>query len=288
MEGRTEERDGRPAGNRAKVDCVDSAPGVKDSLLDPRDFLARVERAGASAGFRLEPFGEIAGLPLLALTRRTPGPRPRIYLSAGIHGDEPAAPLALLHLLERGGFDASAVWFLCPLLNPLGFVRGTRENADGVDLNRDYKDPSTTEVRAHTRWLERQPPFDLAICLHEDWEARGFYLYELNRHQVRSHARSVLAAVAPVCPIDTSPVIDGRPVDEPGIIRPVADPVLRDRWPEAIYLQSHHSELGYTLETPSALPLAHRRSAHEAAVERLIASALAVWREARRQTGGRT
>lgn len=267
---------------------MDSAPGVKDSLLDPGAYLAHVERAAGAAGFRLEPYGAIAAHPLLALTRRTPGPRPRIYVSAGIHGDEPAAPLALLRLLERGVFDASAVWFLCPLLNPLGFVRGTRENADGIDLNRDYREPSTLEIRAHTRWLERQPPFDLAICLHEDWEARGFYLYELNRHQVRSHARSVLEAVAPVCPIDPSPIIDGRPVDEPGIIRPVADPVLRDRWPEAIYLQSHHSELGYTLETPSALPLAQRVQAHGAAVERLIAATVTAWRETRPQTGTQT
>ncbi len=267
---------------------MDSAPGVKDSLLDPRAYLAQVERAGAAAGFRLEPYGDHGGLPLLALTRRTPGPRPRIYISSGIHGDEPAAPLALLRLLERGVFDRSAVWFLCPLLNPLGFVRGTRENAEGVDLNRDYKDPSTAEIRAHTRWLERQPPFDLAICLHEDWEARGFYLYELNRHQIGSHARAVLEVVAPVCPIDSSPIIDGRRVDEPGIIRPVADPVLRDRWPEAIYLQSHHSELGCTLETPSALPPAQRIRAHEVAVERLIAATVAAWHVTRKPLGAQT
>ena len=30
------------------------------------------------------------------------------------------------------------------------------------------------------RWLARQPNFDLAVCVHEDWESVGFYLYELN------------------------------------------------------------------------------------------------------------
>jgi murein tripeptide amidase MpaA len=72
-------------------------------------------------------------------------------------------------LLERGFFDARAVWFLCPLLNPVGLAHGTRENAGGLDLNRDYLHPASTEVRAHTAWLQRQPRFDLALILHEDW-----------------------------------------------------------------------------------------------------------------------
>ena len=103
--------------------------------LDPPALAVRFESAGRVAGFRTEHFGEADGCPLFALTKRTPGPRPRIYLSAGIHGDEPAPPLALLELIEAGVFDARANWFLCPLLNPAGFLRATRENAEaGSDL----------------------------------------------------------------------------------------------------------------------------------------------------------
>jgi protein MpaA len=245
---------------------VHSPAPVKDSVLEPREFIARFEAASGRAGFRPEQFGEVEGVPLVAFTHRTPGPRPRIYLSAGIHGDEPAPPLALLELLERGVFDARAVWFLCPLLNPLGFLRRTRENPAGVDLNRDYKSRLSAEIRAHTRWLEKQPPLDLAICLHEDWEAHGFYVYELNPTGQPSLAHAMLGAVAPVCPIETASVIDGRPIAETGIIRPVADPALRELWPESIYLQAQHGRLGYTIETPSALPLRQRRAALVAAV----------------------
>ena len=70
---------------------------------------SKFEAAGAKAGFRREVFGEAGGCPLLALTRRTPGPRPRIYFSAGIHGDEPAPVLALLSLIESGEFGDRAV-----------------------------------------------------------------------------------------------------------------------------------------------------------------------------------
>lgn len=235
-------------------------------VIDPPEFLARFEATARARGFRLERYGEVRGVPLVAATRRTPGPRPRIYLSAGIHGDEPAPPLALLELLERGVFDARAVWLLCPLLNPVGFVCRTRENGEGLDLNRDYKTLRSLEIQAHARWLQRQPNFTTAFCLHEDWEAHGFYLYELNPAARRSLASAMIQAVAPICPIETAAVIDGRTTDERGIIRPIADPLLRDPWPESIYLRAHHTQLSYTLETPSSFPLAQRVAALTTAI----------------------
>jgi len=247
---------------------VDSPSPVKDSrpaALDPLAVAARLAAAARAAGCDVEAFGAAAGCPLLALTRRTPGPRPRIYLSAGIHGDEPAGPLALLEMIEAGVFDARAVWFICPLLNPAGFLRGARENAAGVDLNRDYRNTRSLEIRAHVAWLSRQPNFDAAFCVHEDWEAKGYYLYEQNPLGRPSLAAAMLAAAAPSCPTDPSPLIDDREAVG-GIIRPVGDPWARELWPEAIYLRAHHTTLGYTIESPSAFPLPRRVAAHRAAL----------------------
>ncbi|MES1167187.1 MAG: M14 family metallocarboxypeptidase [Pseudomonadota bacterium] len=246
-------------------------PPVKNSSIENVTALVRrLAEAGRGRGFREEAFGEVEGCPLLALTKRTPGPRPRIYLSAGMHGDEPAPPEAILSLLERGVLDDRATWFLCPLLNPAGLARSTRENAGGLDLNRDYKDLRSAEIQAHAAWLRRQPNFDLTLCLHEDWESTGFYLYELNPTHRPSLAGVMIVAAAKVCPIDPSPLIDGREA-QGGIIRPAGDPLLRETWPEAIYLRAHHTTLGYTLETPSAFPLAQRIATHRAAVESAIA-----------------
>jgi len=232
--------------------------------LDPAPFSALFASAAQAAGFRPEPFGEINGHALTAYTKRTAGPRPRVYFSAGIHGDEPAPPWALLRLLQNGCFDDRCTWFLCPLLNPTGFVGQTRENFAGNDLNRDYKQPITTEARAHVRWLEGQPGFDLTICLHEDWEAQGFYLYELNPLNRPSLAPAMIKAAQTHGPIETASVIDGRPIAEPGIIRPISDPLLRENWPEAIYLRNRHGTLNYTVETPSAWPLEQRIAVHGA------------------------
>jgi predicted deacylase len=226
--------------------------------LDPTEFLPRFAAAARRAGFGEKTYGEINGHALKAFTRRTPGIRPRVYVSTGMHGDEPAPPHALLQLLEEGFFDDRCTWFLCPLLNPTGFALRTRENFNGVDLNRDYKSLAAVEVQAHVAWLRTQPRFDLVICGHEDWEARGFYLYELNLAQDPSLAPAMVTAAAALGPIETAAVIDGRESAAPGIIRPVSDPLLRDTWPEALYLAYKHSHLNYTTETASAQPMAQR------------------------------
>jgi hypothetical protein len=242
---------------------------VKAAPIDPLALASQFESAGVKVGFRAEPFGAAGPYPLLALTRRAPGIRPRIYLSAGIHGDEPAAPLALASLLESGEFDDRATWFLCPILNPEGTARGVRENANGLDLNRDYRHLESGEVRAHVRWLERQPNFDVAISVHEDWESTGFYLYELNPDRRPSLAEPMIAAVGTACPIDLSPLIEGREA-KGGIIRPLLDPLAREKWPESIYLQAHHTRLSYTIESPSALALEVRIAALKTALRTAI------------------
>jgi murein peptide amidase A len=240
---------------------------VKACSLDPALFARRFVETAQMRGFRAEPFAEIAGVTLSGYTKRASGMRPRIYISSGIHGDEPAAPLALLSMLEAGLFDERATWFLCPLLNPTGFVRGTRENADGLDLNRDYLDLRSAEVSGHVDWLRRQPAFDLVFCLHEDWETQGFYLYELNTSPLPSLADDMIAAASLHMPIETAAVIDGRESCAPGIIRPASDPLLRETWPEAIYLRAKHCQLNYTLESASMLPGDQRIATLMAAVQ---------------------
>ncbi|NDD39943.1 MAG: DUF2817 domain-containing protein [Verrucomicrobia bacterium] len=129
---------------------------------------------------------EVASIPfdgggeLLTFRRPHPGAQRNVYLSTGIHGDEPAGPLAVQRLLEENCWPANMNLFLCPCLNPTGFPDNRRENLHGKDLNRDYKHFETAEARAHVAWLAQQPAFDVAFCLHEDWESNGFYLYELN------------------------------------------------------------------------------------------------------------
>lgn len=235
--------------------------------IDIRDVLHHAGAAARAAGWREDRLPCVTGLDLPVYTRpplEAAAWTPRIYLSTGIHGDEPAGPLAALDLLRDARLAPHAWLWLLPCLNPTGFPRNSRLSAQGIDLNRDYRRPQSAEIQAHVAWLQRQPMFDLTLCLHEDWEAAGFYLYELNPSGLPSLAEPVIEAVRDLCPIDASPEIDGREA-RGGIIRPSIDPVERPEWPEALFLLQHKTRLSYTLESPSDFPLEGRTRALVAA-----------------------
>lgn len=199
------------------------------------------------------------------------GSGPPVYLSAGIHGDEPAGPLALLALMEEGFFPDGRHFIVCPALNPSGLALGTRENAEGKDLNRDYLKRSSVETEVHARWLDEKPLPGLFISLHEDWETSGFYLYEINLGADRPHrVAALLAAVEEIFPPESGPEIDGHEVRAAGWIFHACEADLPDEWPEAIHLAKRGCPLSYTLETPSCARLGDRVAAHLAAVRSLL------------------
>src|SRR5215475_11234963 len=107
--------------------------------------LADCVAAGRAHGWFVQELSLRPKANLLALTRSAAG-QPhlrsaaatsqisRIYISAGIHGDEPAGPLAARQLLEDNAWPADVSLWLLPCLNPTGFQFHRRENSDGIDL----------------------------------------------------------------------------------------------------------------------------------------------------------
>ena len=242
--------------------------GYFGEKINIKAILTDCVSAARTHGWAVEEIQAGPRLELLALTRirspnqlsQTTSHPPRIYISAGIHGDEPAGPLAVRQLLQNNQWPTNLNIWLCPCLNPAGFVLNRRENAEGADLNRQYLQPTAPETIAHIGWLERQPGFDLALCLHEDWESHGFYVYELNPDNRPSLAEAIVRRVAEVCPIDRSEMIEGRPARD-GIISPSTDPRSRPQWPEAFFLLTCKTRQTYTLEAPSDFPVAARVAA---------------------------
>ena len=240
--------------------------GYHGETIAIQRVLADTDRVAERHGWEQTALGCPGEFPVRVLRRPAPEGSPRLYVSAGIHGDEPAGPLAALRLLEDNDWPANVAVCLFPCLNPEGFTVNRREHASGRDLNRDYRQPVTAEIRAHTAWLEREAAFDLCLCLHEDWEAHGFYLYELNPDGRPSMAGEMVEAAAKVCPVDLHEVIEGRAA-KGGIILPKIVPADRPDWPEAFYLIQHLTRLSYTLEAPSDFPLPIRVAALVAATK---------------------
>ena len=90
-----------------------------------------------------------------------------VFIDCSIHGDEVTGVDAGLRLLRRLAFghDASTerilrndVILINACANPDGRVAGTRENANGFDLNRDFVTQSQPETRAIVGLLEKWHP----------------------------------------------------------------------------------------------------------------------------------
>ncbi len=221
--------------------------------------------AASAHGFVPSVLCETGAGPLVVWHRAGSGPT--VYLSAGIHGDEPAGLLALLKLMQDGFFESDTNWAICPCINPTGLALGSRNSHCGNDLNRDYLTRKTAEITAHATWLHSMPPPDLFLSLHEDFEVENFYLYEINQGPDAPHvARSILAAVRPWYLPEPGPTIDNHVPREAGWIFHEPEPDESHGWPEAIFLAKHGCPLSYTFETPSRSDLASRTSAHCAAV----------------------
>ncbi|MDQ8189748.1 M14 family metallopeptidase [Roseibacillus persicicus] len=239
--------------------------------LNLQDYLARTAAMASDRGFRKE----LIGPEIPAFSREGEGPV--VLLSSGIHGDEPAGPLASLAFLESGP-STDFHWLLTPCLNPSGLTLGTREDASGRDLNRDYQLFASPETAAHRAWLDDQPVPDLFISLHEDYDATGFYFYEIQLAGHPSVRDAIFEKVRPHLSIEPGPIIDGRESSGDGWFFRENLPDLTEfselegGFPEALYLSQKGCPLSLTFETPTnAEPLEARVAGHLAAIEATLA-----------------
>ncbi len=104
----------------------------------------------------------------------------RVVAIGAMHGNEQQTPRPLLHLRDHQPITGVNLWVI-PVMNPDGLRRGSRKNARGVDLNRNFpagwraldgnyesgpRPRSEPETRAVLRFLRRVNP-DRMISLHQ-------------------------------------------------------------------------------------------------------------------------
>jgi hypothetical protein len=147
----------------------------------------RVEMFGRSEEGRDLPLLVIGDPPAATPPARTDARVPVVFVMANIHAGEVEGKEAVLHLARRltvGDLQPllrSAVWLFAPIYNadgnervsldnrteqygPIGGV-GTRENARGLDLNRDFMKLESSEARALVSLFTRWDP-DVIVDLH--------------------------------------------------------------------------------------------------------------------------
>lgn len=94
--------------------------------------------AGVPAGAEAVEFGRSSEGRPIGLTIRGPeDARARVLVVGSVHGDEPAG-LVVTRRLKRNKPPPGVRFAIVGALNPDGLVRRTRQNARGVDLNRNF------------------------------------------------------------------------------------------------------------------------------------------------------
>lgn len=186
---------------------------------------------------------------------------PVVYLSAGVHGDEPGATAGLLAWAQRNVTRLAREPFLIfPCLNPHGLLTNTRMDQRGLDLNRRFHLADDPVCGAWRRVLTGRA-MRLAVCLHEDYDAHGLYVYELSRRP-GDWGRDLLRRCADKhLPVDNRARIDGRAARE-GVIQRKKSPRGLPGLPEAVAVYELGCPLSLTFETPSEFALDARARAH--------------------------
>ncbi len=214
-------------------------------------------------------FAGADGFPVFALEprRRCEG-APALYLSAGIHGDEPAATEALVTWAAKRSSALNRCEFLIfPCLNPWGLRHNNRHDANGRDLNRGYHRRDVPVITAQKALL-RGRKFDAALMLHEDFDGHGVYIYEIpGPHPC--WGEQLLAAAAKHLPRESRSTVEGRRCRK-GLIRPRVIPRNLPGHPEALFLASTHTQRSLTFETPSEFSMGARVCAHCAVLDAVL------------------
>jgi hypothetical protein len=226
---------------------------MDDILLNSYVGLTAAWRAlRGETGLRLREIACVGAPRTLLLADLGDSRLPAVSISAGVHGDEPAGVWALLSLVRDRLLDPRFAYRLWPCTNPTGFAAGTRTNAEGTDVNRSFGRGGGSPEAKGILTANRDRTFELAIDLHEDHEADGFYLYETGSSGWRSRfARPVTAAVGAA----------GFPMQEftPGFeLGPPGSERAQTRLPGAVVVDAEREAPYFGAELPLGIVLVRR------------------------------
>lgn len=241
------------------------------------DELVRAWKALRSRGVAVREVACVGAPRTLLCAEFGPNGAPAVTLAAGIHGDEPAGPWALLELVRDGELDPAYAYRIWPCTNPSGYAAGTRANEQGADVNRSFeRGGSTPEARAIVT-ASRDRRFVLSLDLHEDMDADGFYCYEYGTQEI-GHA--VIAALDArgfaVARLGSDfdlgvPFAPAHVRFERGRVLPdtQAESLRRAAWSYTLFMR-HRARWALTFETPARRPWETRLGMHRTAVTAAI------------------
>jgi protein MpaA len=232
---------------------------------DYRFLVQRWKDLARKSGLKILAFTKAGGHSIYVVASASQKLEPAIYISAGVHGDEPAPPWGLLEWAEEN-VDLLKLrpFILYPCLNPHGLINNTRVDQRGVDINRTFHDEGEPLISAWRQTFMKQS-LHIGIHLHEDYDAQGIYAYELNQTDTL-HGHKILADCSGIIPIDQRGKMDGRKANG-GLINRRKIPTDLPGYPEAIALYHLGAPITLTFESPSEFGLMERIAVQKKFIE---------------------
>jgi hypothetical protein len=252
------------------------------------DLIAAWKGLRRTHGLRMREVACVGAPRTLFVVERGGDELPTIALSSGTHGDEPAAPWALLSLVADRLLDDRFAYRIWPCINPSGYAAHTRANAEGQDVNRSFGRGGTTPESRAIVTANRDRRFLLAIDLHEDFEAGGFYGFEplAPGVQPRFAALAVDAVETAGLPIQDLADIRfdlGSPPEARGcqtighgtvtVDAREESRFFQDGLPMSLFMLRGAAARCLTFETPMLRPWNERIAMHRVAVSTVVAQA---------------
>ena len=194
----------------------------------------------------------------------------KVFICGGVHGDEPAGPEAVLATMTEVANDPSKYEHVdidfVPLVNPSGWIDGTRLNAAGEDINRDFHLLISQEAIIINDYLSSRGRYKLMIDHHEDPKYPGFYMMTYGSNHL-----SLISDVTQKVKKSGYPLRSFKRNEGYFDVSKKKMPKLRNKTIMS-YARSHYSKMAYQIESPTSPNMRDRTIMHSMADQELIRS----------------
>ncbi len=174
-------------------------------------FYSRLKLACKEASLPINVVGQVDRYRFLKIVIN-PEASPTLLITAGIHGDEPAGPFAIINWIENQVFPSDLRIIVIPLINPTGFNNNSRNNDSDRDLNRGFN--KRTDPPIELELLEKSlngESISLLLSLHEDRGHGGIYLYHAEVDE--KYCEKILNTLSKIIPIVNNKTVYGDVCD---------------------------------------------------------------------------
>jgi hypothetical protein len=157
------------------------------------EYNKAIEKSSESYADEFKVLGEVNDWPIYHITLNPKGIK-RVFFVAGIHGNESGGPYGILEFMKQGmRIPKDTKVEIIPLVNPTGFINKTRENENGVDVDRQFYESNLPSECKFVWDRICKSGIEYLHTLREDPDVSNFCIYYTHHHNLAKGLRDNVA-----------------------------------------------------------------------------------------------